>query len=212
MMRDAHTETVTSTHFGFLSDRFPRLDRLQNLISAGCGVIAATAVVGIVALTLWEVLMRTLLNSPQGWVAGLIEECLMVATAFFGIVTAYRAGAHVAIVSVFSMMPPRAQKLILLVIYVIVAVCFALIAIGGWRAMSFSFEMGYVTPPGMADLPVPIWIWSIPVPVASALGFGIVIIDIWKELVTPWSAPVTDHASVDVADGNTRELSVGGDR
>jgi len=61
------------TTFGYLTEDHPKLDRIQNAISAACGAAAAAAVLGIAVLTLWEVLCRTFFREPQGWVPGLIE-------------------------------------------------------------------------------------------------------------------------------------------
>lgn len=192
------SQQFTPTAFGYTSDRYRRLDQIQNAISLICGIVAAASIFAIIVLTLLEVVMRTVFAAPQGWTTGLIEEALMVAAAFFGIVTAYRCGAHVAIVSFFNKMRAPIRKVVLLISYFIVIACFVLLATSGWRAMVFAFGMGYIVPPGMAELSVPIWIWMVSVPVASALGAIVVSLDIWKELASSWSSPTTDYPTNDM--------------
>lgn len=185
--------TAHRTTFGYVTDGRPTLDRVQNAISAVCGVIAAASVIGIALLTLWEVVCRAFFGNPQGWVPGFIEQALLVSAAFFGIVTAYRSGAHVAIVSLFNKFPTPVRKALLLFSYVVIAICLAFIAVASWRAMEFSYRIGELTPPGMADLSVPSWIWKVPIPVSCALGLVVVLIDLYREATSSWRITATDY-------------------
>lgn len=185
--------TARRTTFGYVTDDHPGLDKVQNAISAACGVISAAAIVAIALLTLWEVLCRSFFANPQGWVPGIIEQALLVSAAFFGIVTAYRGGAHVAIVSLFNKFPPAVRKALLLFSYVVIAICLAVIAIASWRAMHFSYRVGEMMPPGMADLSVPSWIWKAPIPLSCALGLIVVLIDLYREATSSWRITVTDY-------------------
>lgn len=193
------------TAFGYATDDHPGLDKVQNAISAACGIISAAAIVGVGLLTLWEVLSRAVLGDSQGWVAGFIEQALLVSAAFFGIVTAYRGGAHVAIVSLFNKFPTPVRKALLLFSYVVIAICLAFIAIAGWRAMYFSYTIGEVTPPGMADLSIPSWIWKAPIPVSGLLGLVVVLIDLYREATSSWQITATDYDPGDTSGTTTSD-------
>src|SRR5699024_1681087 len=104
-------------------------------------------------LTVIEVFMRAVLQSPLGWNIGFSERYLMVAIAFFGLVTAYRTGSHIAVASLFGKFPPVVQKLLMLLAQVIIFITFLLLFLAGVEATSFSISIGERVPPGMADIP-----------------------------------------------------------
>lgn len=184
---------ASRTPYGYLTEDHPRLDRIQNWISALCAVISAVAIVIIAALTTLEVVTRTAFDSPLGWNVGFVEQYLMMAVAFFGTVTAYRAGAHVAVVTIFEKTPPIARKLLLILAYLIIIIGLVLLVYSGTRAAHFSFVTGEMPPPGMAELPWPTWWWKSIIPVASVLGLIVVTIDLYRELTSPLTWVVTDY-------------------
>src|SRR5690606_2963238 len=77
------------TMVGFRTDDHARLDRVQNVVSGVCAALAGAALVAITVLTVAEVVVRNFFNSPLGWNVGFVEQYLMTAMAFFGLVTAY---------------------------------------------------------------------------------------------------------------------------
>lgn len=194
------------TRFGYLTAEHPRLDRLQNSISMVCGVIASLAIVVMVVLTLIDVTARTLFQSPLGWTVSFIEIHLMLGAAFFGIVTAYRSGAHVAVASVYHRFPPAAQKWLILFSHLIVAVGFAILFIAGLQATAFAVETNQRPLPGSSELMIPVAVWSSYIPVSTALGLVLVLIDLWRELISPWGRPGTDYDPGDVETAASTEL------
>ncbi|WP_018024655.1 TRAP transporter small permease [Corynebacterium ulceribovis] len=185
--------TGERTTFGFITDDYPLLHKLQNGISGVCAVIAAVAVALSGILTLIEVVMRSFFKSPLGWNIGFAERYLMIAIAFFGVVTAYRTGAHIAVATLFGKFPPVAQKLLILMAEAICAVTFALLMWAGIQSTSFSISINEQIPPGMAELAWPSWTWRVMVPIASGLGLIVVLIDLFRELTTSWTAAHTDY-------------------
>lgn len=181
------------TLFGYVTDDHPRLDRVQNGISAVCAAVACVAIVIIAGLTVLEVFTRTFLDSPLGWNVGFVEQYLMMAVAFFGTVTAYRSGAHVAVVTIFEKTPPVVRKVLLVVAYLIILVGLVLLVYSGTRAAHFSFVTDEMPPPGMAELPWPTWWWKSIIPIASVLGLVVVVIDLYRELTAPLTRVVTDY-------------------
>lgn len=181
------------TPVGYVTADHPRLDRIQNAISAFCAAIAGAAIVIIATLTTIEVVSRSFFDTPLGWNVGLVEQYLMMAVAFFGTVTAYRAGAHVAVVTIFEKTPEPVRKALLVLAYLIILVGLVLLIYSGTRAAHFSFVTAEMPPPGMAELPWPAWWWKSIIPVASALGGVVVLVDLFRELTAPLTRVVTDY-------------------
>ncbi|WP_016696099.1 TRAP transporter small permease [Rhodococcus rhodochrous] len=194
------------TTFGYLTDDHPKLDRVQNAVSAVCGVIAGVSIVAIVLLTLLEVSSRVLFSAPQGWSVSVIEKYLMTATAFFGMVTAYRSGSHIAVVSLFNRFGPRTQKSLLVLAYIIVFIGMAVMGIAGLTATVFAISTGESPVPGASELFVPSWLWRSIVPVSMALGCLVVLIDLFREVFSPWAGPVTDYDPGDEVDAVLSEI------
>lgn len=193
IVHPGHDGVGKRTTFGFITPDYPGLHRFQNLLSAICAIIAAGAIAISGVLTLVEVFMRTLLKSPLGWNIGFSERYLMVAIAFFGLVTAYRSGAHIAVASLFGKFPPRVQKVLMILSQAIVFITFLVLFIAGIQATAFSISIGERVPPGMADIPWPSWTWRIMVPVAALMGMLVAGIDIFRELTTRWDRATTDY-------------------
>jgi TRAP-type C4-dicarboxylate transport system permease small subunit len=187
------------TMFGYVTTRHQRLDRLQNATSAICGVIAGAAVVAIVILTIAEVVARVVFNAPLGWSVGFIEMYLLTVSAFFGIVTAYRSGAHIAVVSLFNKVPPRGRKVLLIFSYLVVITGLAALTWAGAAATVHALETNSGPVPGSSELLIPGWIMQAIVPVSGGLGLVVVGIDLARELVSPWDQPYTDYEPGDDA-------------
>lgn len=202
--------TAVETTTGFRTEEHPRLDRVQNSISGVCAALAGAALVIITALTVAEVVLRGLFDQPLGWNVGLVEQYLMTAMAFFGMITAYRTGAHIAVSTLHGRMPGRARKLTILLGQLVIAIALGWLLVAGLDSAAFALSTGEQPVPGSADLPWPSWWWKSIMPLAAALGLIVVLLDLYRELTSPWSAPSTDYAPSDVA----REAAVaeGGDR
>ncbi|MFD4351213.1 TRAP transporter small permease [Nocardia sp. NPDC058518] len=192
------TGDARRTMFGFETDDHPRLDRFQNALSAVAGVIAGACVVVLVLLTCLEVFARTVLSQPLGWNVAFTESYLMVGAAFFGIVTAYRTAAHVAVTSIFEKLPFWSQKGMVVITHVLVTVVFTLLFWYGLLATLESVAMNEIPPRGSAELSIPDWIWKSFVPIASAMAFVIAVIDLGREIAAGPSVLATDYDPGDV--------------
>lgn len=181
------------TPFGFRTEDSPRLDRFQNTVSGVCGWIAGIAVIVLGILTCAEVFMRAAFHSPLGWNVSVTEKYLIPVIAFFGLVTAYRTGSHIAVTSLFAKFPPRVRKVALLVIHLIVLVVLVVALIAGWNIMMVAYDLGQEILPGLADVTTPDWTFRAIMPVSAALGIVIVGIDVYRELTSPWDHPYTDY-------------------
>lgn len=197
---DDTVDVVERTTFGYLTTSHPRLDRFQNAISAVCGVIAGIAIVIMTILVIVGVVARTALNTPIGWSIGFIEMYLLTAAAFFGIVTAYRSGAHIAVVSLFNRLSPTAQKPLLLLSYVVVLIGLGYLFWAGLQGTLFAVQTGYGPPPGSSELRIPGWVMHVIVPTSMGLGILVVAIDLFRELLSPWNTTTTNYDTGDDID------------
>lgn len=188
------------TRFGYLTDDHPTLDRVQNAISAVCGTIAGVAVVAITVLTLAEAIGRSVFDAPLGWSVAFIEQYLLTAAAFFGLVTAYRGGAHVAVISLYEKARPPVQKALLVFAYLVVLVGLIAIGYAGLQGTLFAIDSGEAPVPGSSELGLPSWMWRSFVPMAALLGIVVVAIDLYRELTSPWTGPTTDYDPGDEVD------------
>lgn len=195
---DGRPSTAVETTTGFRTDEHPRLDRVQNSISGSCATLAGASLVAITALTVVEVVTRGVFNRPLGWNVGFVEQYLMMAMAFFGIITAYRTGSHIAVSTLHARLPGPARKLAILLGELIIAFSLGWLLVAGVDSAVFSLSTGEQPVPGSADLPWPSWWWKSIMPIAAALGLVVVLIDLYRELTAPWHAASTDYAPSDV--------------
>lgn len=186
-------EAVERTLFGYLTTQHRRLDRIQNLVSAVCGVLAGVSIVATTILVLIGIVARAVFNAPLGWSVGFIEMYLLTIAAFFGIVTAYRCGAHIAVVSLFNRLPGRAQKPLLLLTYAVLLISFGSLFWAGITGTLFALATGQGPVPGSSELVIPSWIMQAVVPTSMGLGFVVVCIDLFRELSSPWTTPSTNY-------------------
>lgn len=196
------------TTFGYTTESHPRLDRVQNSISMICGLISGACILAITALTLVETVSRTVFSTPLGWSVSLIELYLLPGMAFFGIVTAYRSGAHVAVTSAFRLMPPRVKKLLIVLAYIVVLIGMTALGVAGFEATLFSFGTGESPVPGSSELEAPSWLWRAIVPTSMALGLVVVFIDLAREVCSSWAYPSTDYDPGDDADRALEEARI----
>lgn len=159
-------------------DHFPGLVRFEKLISVVCAVLAGVSLVAITLLTVGEVFSRTLLAEPLGWNVGLVEQYFMMSMAFFGAVTGYQTGAHIAVTTVYDRLPPVPRKTVTVLAHLIVLTGFALLAWAGAGSAYFSFQFDEAPVPGMAELPLPTWWWKSIMPIAGILGSAIAVCEL----------------------------------
>lgn len=201
-LRLNRTRKATRTSFGYETRDHPHLDRIQNTISLVAGILAGLAIVLMVVITCIEVFSRTVFGQPLGWNVSFTERYLLVGSAFFGIVTAYRTSAHVAVTSVFALFPVTVQKALQITTHTMVAVVFALLFWFGLQATISAAAIGEIPPKGATELPIPEWVWRAFIPLGSSMGLIIAVIDFYREITAPWERLATDY---DQGDGLQEE-------
>ena len=185
--------TAERSRYGYHTTDYPKLDQVQNLMSAISAWIAGISILALAVVTLAEVFFREFFSHPLGWNISLTEKYLLPLIAFFGFITAYRTGSHIAVETVFSKLPLRLQKLVLLAIHVIALISLAFLFIGGLNETLLAYSLSQRVLPGMADLPFYDWTYRIIVPVSAFMCALIVAIDIYREIASPWHRPFTDY-------------------
>ncbi|WP_298074539.1 TRAP transporter small permease [uncultured Corynebacterium sp.] len=188
-----HHGTAERSTYGYHTEDHPGFDKIQNTVSAVCAWIAGAAILGLALVTLAEIVAREFFGAPLGWNISVTERYLLPITAFFGLVTTYRTGTHIAVESLFSKFAPKVQKTILLLIHLAVVITMIFVFIGGWNQTYMAFSLGHATLPGMADLATPDWTYRVIVPIAAALCAFVAALDFVRELITPWDRPYTDY-------------------
>lgn len=167
-------------------------ERVQDAVSGLCAVLAGFSLVAIAVLTVLEVAARTLASAPLGWNVALVEQYLMTSMAFFGLVTAYRAGAHIAVVTLYERFRAPVRKALHVLALVLLLGSLGWLAVAGIDTALFSFRTGEAPVPGSAELPLPTWWWKSIMPLGAVLGFVVVLIDLVRELTENPREPVTE--------------------
>src|SRR5699024_1168316 len=123
-----------------------------------------------------------------------VEQYLMMAMAFGGLVYAYRTGAHVAVKSIYSHLPVRARKVVIIISSAIVVVCCVWMGIAGTEFAHRSFAMGEQPMPGASELPLPTFLWKTIMPLSAFLCAILAAIDLVREISSPHNTVTTDYA------------------
>jgi C4-dicarboxylate transporter, DctQ subunit len=127
--------------------------------------LAAIALLVSLALIVYSVAMRYVLNQPVAWVDELVGY-LLVATVMLAAADALLEGEHIAVDIVTERLARRGRWVTLLGGLVAVAVSAALLAVEGVDMVGFSKLVGLMSNGEMA---VPMWIPQLLVPVGAAL-------------------------------------------
>ncbi|MEV0685189.1 TRAP transporter small permease subunit [Nocardia sp. NPDC050378] len=191
------------TMFGYRTEEHPGLDRIQNGISAVCGVISGVAIVAIVVLTLIDVTLRTFFTITLGWSVAFIEMYLLTIVAFFGLVTAYRSGAHVAVTSLFYRMGVRLRKILLILAYLVLLLGMGALLVAGAEGLLFAIDIDEGPVRGSSELLIPGWVMRAILPLSMVLGMIVVLIDLARELIAPWNVTATDYDPGDAVENTT---------
>ncbi|WP_246124144.1 TRAP transporter small permease [Nocardia bhagyanarayanae] len=176
---------------------------MQNGISAVCGAIAGVAIVAIVVLTLVDVVLRTFFSVTLGWSVAFIEMYLLTVVAFFGLVTAYRSGAHVAVTSLFYRLGVRMRKVLLILAYLVLLIGMGALLAAGTEGLLFAIGIDEGPIRGSSELLIPGWVMRAILPASMVLGMIVVLIDLVRELIAPWHVTATDYDP-----GDTPEIPI----
>jgi TRAP-type C4-dicarboxylate transport system permease small subunit len=87
------------------------IERTINSICRGMGLVAICVLVAMMILTVLDVFLRRVFNSPIPFSLELVEF-MMVLTGFLGLAWCALSGSHIRVDLIMSIMPKRAQGII----------------------------------------------------------------------------------------------------
>jgi TRAP-type C4-dicarboxylate transport system permease small subunit len=133
---------------------------------AALGVAAAAAaLIASLALIVYSVAMRYLVNQPAAWVDELVSY-LLVACVMLAAADALLEGEHLAVDLVTERLGPRGKRWTLLAGLAAVAICATILVYDGADMVAFSWMVGLMSNGYMA---VPMWVPQLLVPIGAAL-------------------------------------------
>lgn len=141
------------------------MDRLLGIAAKGCGYVAGAFALAMMALTVVDVVARSLFNRPIHGVYDLVELTL-ACTIFLALPAVFLRDEHVVVDLADHLVSPRAARWLRIVAAIVSA---ALLAVMGWQMIQparDTLAFGDVT----ADLALPrIYYWF---PVLAGVGLS----------------------------------------
>ena len=136
-------------------------------LSKAMGVIAIGFLIAMMLLTVADVLLRKLFNSP---ILGSVElvEVMMIFTGFLGLAWCAFNDSHIKVDLIVGSFPPRVQNIIDSITYLLTIVICAILS---WRSIIESFavhESNAFTP----TLKIPLY----PFYIVVGIGFGVLLL------------------------------------
>jgi len=163
-----------------------RIDHGVGLVLNGIEVtILVFCVAALAVLLITNVFARTFFQSI--YFAEEISKFLVMLMTFIGVSYGVRKARHIRMGAFLDAMPPKMEKVFLIVISVVSAIVMGMMAWFSYRYLANAMNMGHMTP----ALRVPKWTFYVIVPI----GFGLACIQyvrtIIKNLVEkePWQSP-----------------------
>jgi TRAP-type C4-dicarboxylate transport system permease small subunit len=148
------------------------LQRCENIMAYTAGALVCI----IMCLTTVDVLTRTLFNKPIPGLYEVIEQYLLVGTAFFGMLYAYRRGALVRITVLVDRFPKPAR---LAVEYFVLGFSF-LVTLFFVAATYRQFRRSLVAGAALSEWNMPIWPAYLLIPITLAFLCVAMLMDITK--------------------------------
>jgi TRAP-type C4-dicarboxylate transport system permease small subunit len=160
-----------------------RIGRGYLIVEEGLVIVAGIFVVVMMLITMADVAMRSVFNSPlEG--AYEITEFLMAGVVFLGLAYMQREKGHLAIEIFTERMPPWARSAVRIFGYLVALVLFSAIA---YETSQLAYEAWDVQDYTMGAARLPLW------PVKTAIAFGSIlfcirlVVDMACDLETLWT-------------------------
>jgi TRAP-type C4-dicarboxylate transport system permease small subunit len=165
---------------------FQRLNNYIGLIVNGVEVsvlVFCVAALGILLIA--NVFARTFFQSI--YFAEEVSKFLVMLTTFTGVSYGVRKARHIRMGAFLDAMPPKMEKIFLIVISFISAVVMAIMTWFSYKYLMNAMNMGHMTP----ALRVPKWTFYVIIPI----GFGLACIQYIRTIIKnftekdPWQSP-----------------------
>ena len=138
------------------------LARVENLFAT----LAQWALFVLLALVIFQVFTRYVLNDPFGEVVTITETYLMPVLVFFTIAALQRDDGHIRVDVVYINLRGRRKQFVDLAIFVVSAAFWIVVIYASASETMFSFRMDYEV---SKNFPVPLWSAQAVVPLGGAL-------------------------------------------
>ena len=165
---------------------FKRVNRNIGLVVNGVEVsILVFCVAALGILLIANVFARTFFQSI--YFAEEISKFLVMLTTFTGVSYGVRKARHIRMGAFLDLMPPKMEKVFIIIISIISAVVMAIMAWASWEYLINAMSKGHMTP----ALRVPKWTFYVIIPIGFALACIQYIRTIIKNLTEsePWQSP-----------------------
>ena len=146
-------------------------------------LVFCVAALGILLIT--NVFARTFFQSI--YFAEEISKFLVMLTTFTGVSYGVRKARHIRMGAFLDAMPPKMEKVFIIVISLVSAVVMAIMAWGSWQYLVNAMVKGHMTP----ALRMPKWTFYVIIPI----GFGMACIQYIRTIIKniiekePWQSP-----------------------
>lgn len=163
--------------------RFNRiLGRIVNSLEVSI-LVFCVAALGILLIT--NVFARTFYQSI--YFAEEVSKFLVMLTTFTGVSYGVRKARHIRMGAFLDAMPPRMEKVFIVIISFVSAIVMAIMAWASWEYLINAMSKGHMTP----ALRVPKWTFYVIIPI----GFGLASIQYIRTIIKnfiekePWQSP-----------------------
>lgn len=131
-----------------------------------------------VAISIYGVFMRYILNAPTSWVNE-IFEMVMVWSIFIGFAIALRHNHHIAVDLLYDKLPYRIKKILCMIGNLLGALYSIYLAFTGFQMTALSKQQDLVT----IDVGMPVWITYAVMPVGMALLSLYFIVKMYRAII-----------------------------
>jgi TRAP-type transport system small permease protein len=143
-----------------------RLDVISRVMDKTLSYLVALLLVAMSVTVFGNVVCRYLLDFSLGWYEE-ISRFLLIWIVFLGAVIALIKGDHLAIDLLSFVLPPRVNRMLVVLVDVLILVSLAIMFQGAWDMAIDSLRSGWVA----SSVPIPYgWVYMV-APVSAALMF-----------------------------------------
>lgn len=156
--------------------------RVVNSIEVGI-LVFCVAVLALLLIT--NVFARTFFQSI--YFAEEVSNFLVILMTFTGLSYGVRRARHIRMGAFLDAMPPKMEKIFIIIISLISAIVMAVMAWASWQYLQNAMSMGHMTP----ALRLPRWIFYIIIPVGFCLACVQYLRTVVKNFIEPdpWLSP-----------------------
>jgi C4-dicarboxylate transporter, DctQ subunit len=129
-----------------------RLERLLGALNAAATALSAAGVLASLALIVWAVVMRYVLNRPPVWTDDAVGF-MLVGIVMLAAAQSLRRGEHIGVDILVGKLGPRATAWAQAWSALSVAAVSLILVVNGWQTAMFSRKLGVLTE-GQIEIPV----------------------------------------------------------